>query len=233
MAQRISMVSGVAQVQVFGSQKYAVRVQLDPQRAGRRAASASTRWPTRSPAGQRQPADRHALRRASRPSPSRPPASSPRPRPTGPMIVAYRNGQPGAAGRGGHGHRQRARTTRSPPGTSTQRARSCWPSSGSPAPTPWRWPTRSSALLPTFRAQLPASVDAATSCYDRSRVHPRVGRRREVHPAAHPGRWWSWSSSCSCATSRPRSSPAWPCPCPSSAPSPSCTSWATAWTTSR
>jgi len=30
MAQRISMVSGVAQVQVFGSQKYAVRIQLDP-----------------------------------------------------------------------------------------------------------------------------------------------------------------------------------------------------------
>src|SRR3989449_2724671 len=30
LAQRISMVSGVAQVQVFGSQKYAVRVQLDP-----------------------------------------------------------------------------------------------------------------------------------------------------------------------------------------------------------
>jgi hydrophobic/amphiphilic exporter-1 (mainly G- bacteria), HAE1 family len=30
MAQRISMVSGVAQVQVFGSQKYAVRVKLDP-----------------------------------------------------------------------------------------------------------------------------------------------------------------------------------------------------------
>ncbi len=30
IAQRISMVSGVAQVQIFGSQKYAVRVQLDP-----------------------------------------------------------------------------------------------------------------------------------------------------------------------------------------------------------
>ena len=30
MAQRISMVSGVAQVSVFGSQQYAVRVQLDP-----------------------------------------------------------------------------------------------------------------------------------------------------------------------------------------------------------
>src|SRR5512137_1718250 len=30
MAQRISMVQGVAQVQVYGSQKYAVRVQVDP-----------------------------------------------------------------------------------------------------------------------------------------------------------------------------------------------------------
>ena len=37
MAQRISMVSGVAQVQVFGSSKYAVRVQLDPQRLASRA----------------------------------------------------------------------------------------------------------------------------------------------------------------------------------------------------
>jgi len=31
IAPRISMIDGVAQVQVFGSQKYAVRVQLDPQ----------------------------------------------------------------------------------------------------------------------------------------------------------------------------------------------------------
>jgi HAE1 family hydrophobic/amphiphilic exporter-1 len=31
MARRISMVNGVAQVQVYGSQKYAVRIQLDPQ----------------------------------------------------------------------------------------------------------------------------------------------------------------------------------------------------------
>src|SRR4029434_8480654 len=30
IAQRISMVSGVAQVQVFGSEKYAVHAQLDP-----------------------------------------------------------------------------------------------------------------------------------------------------------------------------------------------------------
>src|SRR3972149_8809808 len=30
IAQRISTVSGVAQVQVYGSQKYAVRIQVDP-----------------------------------------------------------------------------------------------------------------------------------------------------------------------------------------------------------
>src|SRR5208282_3164204 len=30
IAERISMISGVAQVQVYGSQKYAVRIQLDP-----------------------------------------------------------------------------------------------------------------------------------------------------------------------------------------------------------
>ena len=30
MAQRISTVSGVSQVSVFGGQKYAVRIQLDP-----------------------------------------------------------------------------------------------------------------------------------------------------------------------------------------------------------
>ena len=30
LAQRISMISGVAEVQVYGSQKYAVRIQLDP-----------------------------------------------------------------------------------------------------------------------------------------------------------------------------------------------------------
>ena len=37
MAQRISMISGVAQVLVYGSQKYAVRVQLNPQALASRA----------------------------------------------------------------------------------------------------------------------------------------------------------------------------------------------------
>ena len=64
LAQRISMISGVAQVLVYGSQKYAVRIQLDPQALASRgigidevAQAIAER--------QRQPADRHALRRAS------------------------------------------------------------------------------------------------------------------------------------------------------------------------
>jgi HAE1 family hydrophobic/amphiphilic exporter-1 len=36
LAERISMVSGVAQVQVYGSQKYAVRIQLDPKKLASR-----------------------------------------------------------------------------------------------------------------------------------------------------------------------------------------------------
>ena len=54
------MVNGVAQVQVFGAQKYAVRVQLDPRALAARqigidevASAISQR--------QRQPADRHAV----------------------------------------------------------------------------------------------------------------------------------------------------------------------------
>ena len=50
MAQRISTVEGVAQVQVYGAQKYAVRIQLDPHAARERAASASTKSAPRSAA---------------------------------------------------------------------------------------------------------------------------------------------------------------------------------------
>lgn len=41
LAQQISQISGVAQVQVFGSQKYAVRVRLDPEAAAARGISTS------------------------------------------------------------------------------------------------------------------------------------------------------------------------------------------------
>ena len=59
MAQRISTVAGVAQVQVYGPQKYAVRVQVDPRQLASRGigidevADAVQRR-------QRQPADRRS-----------------------------------------------------------------------------------------------------------------------------------------------------------------------------
>ena len=57
MAPRISMVDGVAQVQVFGAQKYAVRVQLDPDKLRamnvglNEVASALNRWNVNVPTG--------------------------------------------------------------------------------------------------------------------------------------------------------------------------------------
>ena len=92
IAQRVSMVSGVAQVQVYGSQKFAVRVQLDPSamatrqigidEVGNALKSGNTNTPTGTLYGSSrtftilsngQRADAHQF---------------------GPMIVAYRNGAP-------------------------------------------------------------------------------------------------------------------------------------------
>src|SRR5450759_1169875 len=92
LAQRISMVSGVAQVSVFGAQKYAVRVQLDPEKlasmqigvddvtkavqAGNVNLPTGTLWGNRQAytvqaSGQLTKADQYA-----------------------PLVVAYRNGSP-------------------------------------------------------------------------------------------------------------------------------------------
>ncbi len=61
MAQRISMIDGVAQVSVFGSQKYAVRIQIDPKYDGgarhRNGSGAAGRS-----AVECESADRHAAR---------------------------------------------------------------------------------------------------------------------------------------------------------------------------
>jgi len=92
IAPRISMISGVAQVQVFGSQKYAVRVQLDPQALASRkigldeVAAALAQWNVNLPTGGLQGAKQAFTIQA-----------------TGqlfnaeaykPLIVAYRGGAP-------------------------------------------------------------------------------------------------------------------------------------------
>ena len=115
-----------------------------PERAGHRAASASTRWRRRSLKAQREPAHRHALRAAPGVHASQA---------TGQLTDA--DGVPAAdrglpqrlagAPRGPRArHRQRRERQGRAPGTTTS-ARSSWPSSGSRAPTPSRWWTPSAS----------------------------------------------------------------------------------------
>jgi HAE1 family hydrophobic/amphiphilic exporter-1 len=92
MAQRISMVSGVAQVLVFGAQKYAVRVQLDPHALASRGIgldevataiqSANVNLPTGSLYGSERAFTVEATGQLIRAAEYRP------------VIVAYRNGSP-------------------------------------------------------------------------------------------------------------------------------------------
>ena len=92
MAQRISMISGVAQVQVFGAQKYAVRVQLDPRKLASRkvgideaesaVASGNVTLPTGTLYGRNKAFTIEATGQLNDAAAYRP------------LIVAYRNGSP-------------------------------------------------------------------------------------------------------------------------------------------
>jgi hydrophobic/amphiphilic exporter-1 (mainly G- bacteria), HAE1 family len=92
MAERISMISGVAQVQVFGSQKYAVRTQLDPRALASRGigidevANAIANGNVNLPTGTLQGTTKSYTIEASGQLMN---ASAYRP-----LIVAYRNGSP-------------------------------------------------------------------------------------------------------------------------------------------
>ena len=106
VAQRISMVTGVAQVQVLGAQKYAVHVQMDPHALASRqigineVETALQDWNVNLPTGHdhRTAALLHAA--GQRPVDAAPTQYRP-------LVVAYRNGIAGAAGRAGRRHRQR------------------------------------------------------------------------------------------------------------------------------
>src|SRR6202171_3371679 len=92
LAQRISTISGVAQVQVFGSQKYAVRVQLDPRAMAtlgvgidevqNAVAQSNVNLPTGTIYGQYQSFNVQATGQLTNAAAYRP------------LIVAYRNGSP-------------------------------------------------------------------------------------------------------------------------------------------
>jgi len=92
IAQRVSMISGVAQVQVFGSQKFAVRAQLDPKalaarkigidEVGKALSSGNVNLPTGTLQGSNQAFVIQATGQLYKAQDYRP------------LIVAYRNGSP-------------------------------------------------------------------------------------------------------------------------------------------
>ena len=163
MAQRISMVEGVAQVQVWGEQKYAVRVQLDPQALTSRGLGinevadavrqANVNLPTGTLYGPHQALTVQATGQLFDAAAYRP------------LIVAYRQGQPVRLAELGRvvdsvandkiaswyvDNRAIVLAIQRQPGTNTIEV-----------------VDRIKKLLPTLRAQIPAAVDIVT-LYDRS-----------------------------------------------------------------
>jgi HAE1 family hydrophobic/amphiphilic exporter-1 len=163
MAQRISMVTGVAQVSVMGAQTYAVRVQLDPNALASRGigidevenaiARGNVNLPTGTLYGHSQAFTVQANGQLLKAADYRP------------LIVAYRNGQPVRLNELGrvldsvqndkiaswfNGVRGIVLSIQRQPGENTVRV-----------------VNDIRRLLPTFRAQLPASVEFAI-LYDRS-----------------------------------------------------------------
>jgi HAE1 family hydrophobic/amphiphilic exporter-1 len=163
MAQRISMISGVAQVQVFGAQKFAVRVQFDPKALATRkigideamaaVQQANVNLPTGTLYGTHKSFIVQATGQLMEAAAFRP------------LIVAYRNGSPvrlEALGRvidsvqndkiaaWYNGKPSQVIAIQRQPGTNTIAV-----------------VNNIKALLPTFRAEIPASIQLAT-LYDRS-----------------------------------------------------------------
>jgi HAE1 family hydrophobic/amphiphilic exporter-1 len=163
MAQRISMVSGVAQVQVFGAQKFAVRVQFDPKALATRkigideAMAAVQQANVNLPTGTLYGTHKSFVVQAS--GQLRDAAAF------RPLIVAYRNGSPVRLESLGqvidsvqndkianwyNGKPSQVIAIQRQPGTNTIEV-----------------VNNIMALLPTFRAEIPASIQLAT-LYDRS-----------------------------------------------------------------
>ncbi len=171
LAQRISIISGVAQVQVFGSQKYAVHVQLDPNALASRGigidevqaavAQANVNLPTGTLYGPYQAFNVQATGQLTNAAAYRP------------LIVAYRNGSPVRLQDLGrvidsvqtdkvaswyNGERAIVLAIQRQPGTNTVEVVDAI-----------------RKLLPTFREQIPASVNL-NILYDRS-----ISIRDSVH----------------------------------------------------
>jgi HAE1 family hydrophobic/amphiphilic exporter-1 len=163
LAQRISTISGVAQVQVFGAQKYAVRVQLDPNALASRGLGldevetavrrANVNLPTGTLSGEHQAFSVQATGQLTDAAAYRP------------LIVAYRNGSPVRL-------EQLGRVIDS---VQTDKVASWYNDERAVVLAIQRQPGTNTVqvvdairqVLPAFRAQLPAAVKLVT-LYDRS-----------------------------------------------------------------
>jgi HAE1 family hydrophobic/amphiphilic exporter-1 len=171
LAQRISTISGVAQVSVFGSQKYAVRVQVDPRALAARGigidevetavARANVNKPTGTLYGAHQAVNVQATGQLTDAAAYRP------------LVVAYRNGSPVRLGEIG----------RVVDGVQTDKVAGWFNDERAVVLAVQRQPGTNTIeivdairkLLPTFRQQLPAAVNLNV-VYDRS-----VAIRESVH----------------------------------------------------
>jgi HAE1 family hydrophobic/amphiphilic exporter-1 len=171
LAQRISTINGVAQVQVFGSQKYAVRVQLDPRALTTRGigidevaaalARSNVNLPTGTLYGTHQMFNVQATGQLMNADAFRP------------LVVAYRNGSPVRLEELGH----------VVDGVQTDKVASWYNDERAVILAIQRQPGTNTvevvdairALLPRFRQELPASVNLNV-LYDRS-----VAIRESVH----------------------------------------------------
>jgi HAE1 family hydrophobic/amphiphilic exporter-1 len=171
LAQRISTISGVAQVFIFGSQKYAVRVQVDPRALAARGigldeveaaiARANVNKPTGTLSGPHQAVNVQATGQLLDASAYRP------------LVVAYRNGSPVRL----------AEVGRVIDGVQTDKVAGWFNDERAIVLAVQRQPGTNTIevvdairkLLPVFRQQLPASVNLNV-VYDRS-----VAIRASVH----------------------------------------------------
>ncbi len=147
VSQRISMINGVAQVNVYGAQKYAVRAQVDPNLLAARGigideveaalAKNNVNLPTGTLWGPRQAYTVQATGQLMNAAAFRP------------MIVAYRGGRPVRLDELGQ-VMDSVENNKVAAMVSTTCAPSPFRCSGSPAPIRWRWWTASRNCCPLF-----------------------------------------------------------------------------------
>ena len=185
LAQEISMVNGVAQVSVFGSQQYAVRIQVDPNKLAayglgidqveQAVEAGNVDQPLGILYGKHQAFTVQANGQLEDAAAFRP------------MIVAYRNGNPVRLEQLGNVldsvQNDKMAAWYNTHGSSA--APSCWPSSASRARTRSQVVDNIKKLLPQFREADSGGGEAGHSLRPFA-VHPQVGVGRGTH--ALPGR---------------------------------------------